>query len=180
VSREGLHQVLDNLIENALEASPTRSTVTVIATESDLRVRDEGPGLSPEQREHAFDRFWRVRAGAAPAWALPSSIGWSTRTAATSSYGPLQAAGSRPSCGSSSQATSDARYPCNARSTLAMTVTSIASWSSGQTHRRSRPLLASHDRCITSIRFCRHDGVHPGKSHSGAVGWISLTRHARR
>jgi signal transduction histidine kinase len=64
VSREGLCQVLDNLIENALEASPARGTVTVMATESELRVRDEGPGLSPEQREHAFDRFWRARAGA--------------------------------------------------------------------------------------------------------------------
>jgi signal transduction histidine kinase len=63
-SEEGLCQVLDNLIENALEASPARSTVTVIATQSELRVRDEGPGLSPEQREHAFDRFWRARAGA--------------------------------------------------------------------------------------------------------------------
>ena len=63
-SEDGLRQVLDNLIENALESSPARSTVTVIATQSELRVRDEGPGLSPEQREHAFDRFWRARAGA--------------------------------------------------------------------------------------------------------------------
>lgn len=63
-SRERLYQVLDNLIENALEASPARGTVTVSATESELRVRDEGPGLSPEQLEHAFDRFWRARTGA--------------------------------------------------------------------------------------------------------------------
>jgi signal transduction histidine kinase len=63
-SEDGLRQVLDNLIENALEASPAQSTVTVIATRSELRVRDEGPGLSSEQREHAFDRFWRAGAGA--------------------------------------------------------------------------------------------------------------------
>lgn len=63
-SEEGLRQVLDNLIENALEASPAGSSVTMIATGGELRVRDEGPGLSPEQREHAFDRFWRARAGA--------------------------------------------------------------------------------------------------------------------
>ena len=63
-SEEGLRQVLDNLIENALEASPAGSTVTMVATGGELRVRDEGPGLSPEQREHAFDRFWRARAGA--------------------------------------------------------------------------------------------------------------------
>lgn len=24
---------------------------------------DEGPGMSPEEREHAFDRFWRDRDG---------------------------------------------------------------------------------------------------------------------
>lgn len=63
-SEEGLRQVLDNLIENALEASPAGSAVTVIATGRELRVRDEGAGLSPEQRERAFDRFWRARSGA--------------------------------------------------------------------------------------------------------------------
>jgi signal transduction histidine kinase len=61
---EGLRQVLDNLIENALEASPAHGTVTVVAQSTELRVRDEGPGLSPEEREQAFDRFWRARAGA--------------------------------------------------------------------------------------------------------------------
>jgi signal transduction histidine kinase len=63
-SGDGLRQVLDNLIENALEASSARGTVTVIAAHSEVRIRDEGPGLSPAQRDHAFDRFWRARAGA--------------------------------------------------------------------------------------------------------------------
>ena len=62
-SRDGLRQVVDNLVENALEASPAGGTVTVSAAGSELRVRDEGPGLSDEQRERAFDRFWRARAG---------------------------------------------------------------------------------------------------------------------
>ena len=31
----------------------------------ELRVRDEGPGMSAEERERAFDRFWRGRAAAA-------------------------------------------------------------------------------------------------------------------
>ena len=60
---EGLRQVLDNLIENALEVSPTQGTVTVVATGSELRVRDEGPGLGTEERKRAFDRFWRGRPG---------------------------------------------------------------------------------------------------------------------
>jgi signal transduction histidine kinase len=28
----------------------------------ELRVRDEGPGMTPEQRSRAFDRFWRAGA----------------------------------------------------------------------------------------------------------------------
>ncbi len=37
--------------------------MTVTAAASELRVRDEGAGLSADQRERAFDRFWRARAG---------------------------------------------------------------------------------------------------------------------
>jgi signal transduction histidine kinase len=63
-----LAQVLDNLLANALEASPSGGTVTLSArAESpwvELHLSDEGPGLSPEQRERAFDRFWRAGSGA--------------------------------------------------------------------------------------------------------------------
>ena len=62
-TRERLDQVLDNLIENALEHSPTGATVTVSASGSELHVVDEGPGLSDAERERAFDRFWRERPG---------------------------------------------------------------------------------------------------------------------
>lgn len=62
-SEEGLHQVLDNLIENALEASPPGGTVTVTVSGTELRVRDQGAGLSREDRDRAFDRFWRARSG---------------------------------------------------------------------------------------------------------------------
>jgi signal transduction histidine kinase len=58
-TRERLDQVLDNLIENALEHSPSGGRVTVGAAGSDVHVVDEGPGLSDEERERAFDRFWR-------------------------------------------------------------------------------------------------------------------------
>ena len=63
-----LAQVLDNLLANALEASPAGGTVTVSArVESpwvELHLCDEGPGLAPEQRKRAFDRFWRAGSGA--------------------------------------------------------------------------------------------------------------------
>jgi len=66
-AEERLRQVLDNLLENALEASPEGGTITVetriAAPWVEVRVRDEGPGLTPEERERAFDRFWRSRDG---------------------------------------------------------------------------------------------------------------------
>jgi signal transduction histidine kinase len=67
-SEERVRQVLDNLLENALEVSPHGGTITVEIRSAppwiELRVRDEGPGLKPEERERAFDRFWRNRTGA--------------------------------------------------------------------------------------------------------------------
>lgn len=63
-----LAQVLDNLLANALEASPEGGTVTLSARHDspwvELHLRDDGPGLTPEQRERAFDRFWRAGSGA--------------------------------------------------------------------------------------------------------------------
>ena len=62
-----LAQVLDNLLANALEVAPRASTVTVSARAAgpwaELHVRDEGPGLTAEQRARAFDRFWRAGSG---------------------------------------------------------------------------------------------------------------------
>lgn len=62
-----LTQVLDNLLANALEVAPPRTTVTVVATARnghvEIHVRDEGPGMTPEERAHAFDRFWGKGSG---------------------------------------------------------------------------------------------------------------------
>jgi hypothetical protein len=63
-----LSQVLDNLIANALEVAPADSVLTLQATTEDsssgsviaVHVTDHGPGLTDEQRERAFDRFWRA------------------------------------------------------------------------------------------------------------------------
>ena len=58
-----LEQVLDNLLSNALEAAPAGTAVTVTTARAgeqvEVRVDDEGPGLRPEERARAFDRFWR-------------------------------------------------------------------------------------------------------------------------
>jgi len=59
-----IEQIIDNLVDNALEVSPTGSTVTLAVVDRgdaiELHVADEGPGLDPENRERAFDRFWRA------------------------------------------------------------------------------------------------------------------------
>ena len=63
-----LEQILDNLLDNALDASPAGGTITVsIVTgrrDVELRVRDQGPGLTADERIRAFDRFWQGRSHA--------------------------------------------------------------------------------------------------------------------
>lgn len=60
---ERLHQVLDNLVSNALEVSPPGSSVTVSTRRAgewvELHVVDEGPGISDAEQRRAFDRFWK-------------------------------------------------------------------------------------------------------------------------
>ena len=69
-SASDLAMVLDNLIENALKYTPAGTTVTVSVAaagpdEALLVVADDGPGMSPADREHAFDRFYRGTRGKA-------------------------------------------------------------------------------------------------------------------
>ena len=60
---ERLHQVIANLVENALRYSPTQSAVEVRATKTHeavvLEVLDEGPGIAPGDAERVFERFYR-------------------------------------------------------------------------------------------------------------------------
>lgn len=59
-----LEQVLDNLIDNALDVAPSGSEITVSGRPGvgrvELHVRDHGPGMTAEERAHATDRFWRA------------------------------------------------------------------------------------------------------------------------
>lgn len=60
-------QILDNLIDNAVTASPSGAVIEVGVRQADqpggpatLTVRDHGPGLTDEQLRRATDRFWRA------------------------------------------------------------------------------------------------------------------------
>lgn len=74
-----LDQVLDNLFDNAIEATPAGGAVRidVLSARSDrvdVTVEDDGPGMDDEDRARAFDRFWRAstaRPGAGSGLGLP-------------------------------------------------------------------------------------------------------------
>jgi signal transduction histidine kinase len=59
-----IREILDNYIDNAIDASSPGSKITVIvagrADVAEVVVRDSGKGLSSEDRARAFDRFWRA------------------------------------------------------------------------------------------------------------------------
>ena len=63
--RDRLRQVLDNLLDNALVHTPDATPVHVRlaageAGQVTVEVRDEGPGLTPDQAARVFERFYRA------------------------------------------------------------------------------------------------------------------------
>ena len=74
-ARDRLEQVIDNLVSNALEASPAGTTIRLVVAQAgrkgELRVRDEGPGLADADKRRAFDRFWRASASPGSGLGLP-------------------------------------------------------------------------------------------------------------
>jgi signal transduction histidine kinase len=59
-----IHQVIANLVSNALRHTPEGGRVTVsVQVEPDavtLAVADTGSGMTADAAAHAFDRFWRT------------------------------------------------------------------------------------------------------------------------
>ena len=70
--------LIRNLVENALRHAPRGGHVDVElapgAADVVLRVCDDGPGIAPELRARAFDRFFRIGGGAGPGSGLGLSI----------------------------------------------------------------------------------------------------------
>ncbi|QKV97581.1 HAMP domain-containing histidine kinase [Streptomyces sp. NA02950] len=81
---ERLHQVVANLIDNAMKHSPAHGRVTVRARRGEgaesleLEVQDEGPGIPEAERYRVFERFNRgglSPGGPGPALRRPSGQG---------------------------------------------------------------------------------------------------------
>ena len=93
--RAALERALANLIQNARLHGPTGGEITVKAESSEglarLSVRDEGPGLEPDEAERAFERFRR-----GPANGTGSGLGLAiVRATAERHGGRAYAGGSR-------------------------------------------------------------------------------------
>jgi two-component system sensor histidine kinase MprB len=56
---DALERAITNLLDNAAKWSPEGGVVTVTLEQGTLSVADQGPGISPEDLPHVFERFYR-------------------------------------------------------------------------------------------------------------------------
>jgi len=85
---ERITRAVGNLLDNAIKWSPPGGVIEVYCQEGEVTVRDHGPGISPEDLPHIFDRFYRARrreASPAPGSGSRSWPRWPTTRA-----GPLR------------------------------------------------------------------------------------------
>ena len=70
-----LSRAFTNVLDNAVKYSPPGGTVSVTLRDGEVRIGDEGGGVTPEERPFVFDRFFRSEAArATPGTGLGLSI----------------------------------------------------------------------------------------------------------
>jgi signal transduction histidine kinase len=64
-----LQMLINNLLENAIKYSPKEGTITAMLKKNnsgisvnmvELQIKDEGPGISAEEKKKVFDKFYRI------------------------------------------------------------------------------------------------------------------------
>ena len=97
---ERLHQVLLNLVANAVEHTPGGGTVSLAVAPSQsgahIEVRDTGPGIPSSHLESIFDRFYRVDGARGRSDANGAGLGLSIARAIVEAHGGTIAATNRP------------------------------------------------------------------------------------
>lgn len=66
IDKDYLDRIFDNLLSNAIKFSPKRSTVDISADRTDqefwIRIKDKGPGFTPQDKEQLFQKFKKLSA----------------------------------------------------------------------------------------------------------------------
>jgi two-component system sensor histidine kinase BaeS len=95
-----MHQVVTNLLGNALKFTPAGGRVTVRTAQDGpsavLTVTDTGVGIPADELPHVFERFWRGRAAAGTSG---SGIGLAIAAELARAHGGTLTAASRPGQG---------------------------------------------------------------------------------
>jgi two-component system phosphate regulon sensor histidine kinase PhoR len=102
-----IEQVLINLLSNAIKYSPRGGPIEVMAEDRgntiEFSVRDQGVGMTPEQAQHVFDKYYRIQDGslrAKPGDATGSGIGLYLTRALVNAHGGTVRVRSTPDEGS--------------------------------------------------------------------------------
>ena len=70
-----LERAISNMLDNALKWSPPAAPIQVQVANGSVTVRDQGPGISVDERERVFERFYRAQdAKSSPGSGLGLSI----------------------------------------------------------------------------------------------------------
>ena len=91
-----LERALTNLLDNALKWSPEGGTVRVHLSQGTVMVADQGPGITPQDLPHVFDRFYP----STDSRGMPGSgLGLSIVKAVAERHGGIVRAGTGPDGG---------------------------------------------------------------------------------